>query len=172
MEFNLQEIQDFFMNNLTLVSICVVILVSIVCGYFYFTSNKSTENMASLDNNVPKIVTPENKEKIPSSTENEVKEGKVLNYFGGKGCPHSNVNSMMYKIVFDKLKNKYSDVSINLFWNDEKQEKFKENNVQFVPTLTSGSSKKINVKMENINVDDYDDEKLEELFLKNIYDQL
>lgn len=172
MEFNIQEIQDFFMNNITIISICVVMLVSIICSYFYFNSNNSTESMASLDNNAPKILTPEKKIEIPPSTENEVTDGKVLNYFGGKRCPHSNLNSMMYKIVFEKMKNKYPDVSINLFWSDEKQEKFKENNVQFVPTLTSGSNTKINAKMENINIDDYNDKELEELFLKNIYDQL
>jgi hypothetical protein len=167
-------IQNFFTQNTKIITICIVIL-SIICAYFYFSSKSTNENMEpKVENIEPKVENMEPKVpvEIPPSTENMVTSGKVLNYFGGKGCPHSNMNSMMYQMVFNKLKNKYSDVNINLLWSDEKQDLFKEKNIQFVPTLLTNTDNKINTKLNDINTDNYNDQELENLFLENVYKQL
>lgn len=168
-----QIIQNFFTQNTKIITICIVIL-SIICAYFYFSSNsKSTnENMEPKVDKYIENLEPKVPVEIPPSTENMVTSGKVLNYFGGKGCPHSNMNSMMYQIVFNKLKKKYSDVNINLLWSDEKQDLFKEKNIQFVPTLLTKTDNKINTKINDINTDNYNDQELENVFLENIYKQL
>jgi hypothetical protein len=164
------DLSEMYNNKMIIIGVAVVIIIVCVAIYFYFRKeNRDSLEKMNTVSDIPKVK-PIN---LPQSTEKEFTKGKVINYFGGKNCPHSNVNSMMYKIVFDKLKNKYQDVNINLFWNDEKQEKFKENNIEFVPTLVSRSNKKINVKLTpDLNADDYNDEELENIFLKNIYDQL
>jgi uncharacterized membrane protein YqiK len=165
-------------NKKVIIAVVVVILIIIISVVIYLKKKKNNNNepLSNTPNNSPNNApnnTPNVKPVvIPKSTENIIKEGKVLNYFGGKGCPHSNVNSMMYNIVFNKLKTKYPDVNINLFWGDEKKEEFKENNIQFVPTILNKSNDKVNTKMDNSNIDNVNDKELENLFLKNIYDQL
>lgn len=167
----IDDIQTFVQENLYLViGIVIGIVVAFIAAigaFFYFRNNDET-----LDTTEENTTT-QNRVTIPSSTTEEFTDGKVLNYYGGKFCPHSNVNSIMYNIVFNKLKEKYPEVNVNLFWGDERKEKFSENNVQFVPTLLNNENERINTKLgEDINVDDYSNEELEVMFLENIYNQL
>ena len=155
----LEEIQNFVQENLYVVIGVVVVIIAAVVVYFMFF-RKDTDNQLP-NNNIP-----------PSTTE-DFTEGKVLNYYGGKQCPHSNIKSIMYNIIFNKLKNKYPDLNINLYWGDERKEKFVENKVQFVPTILNNENVKVETKLnQDINTDDYSDEELEVMFLENIYNQL
>ena len=122
---------------------------------------------------VIKFVFLNNKNETFTESAENTDNNKVLNYYGGRFCPHSNENSSMYKLITEKLKEKYSNLPINIYWSRDNGDKFTENNIEYVPTVTNNNNEKIFIGLpEGTDKDTKTDEQLEEILLKNIYDQL
>ena len=114
----------------------------------------------------------EAEDKIDKYYEDEIKQikedhkkkqsKKVLKYFGRKFCPYSNECSVMYKMINEDFRNKYSDVEIMFNWMETYREKREGNyaQVEKVPTLLNKNYKKIDLLKPTKNV------------LENIYQQL
>ncbi len=99
---------------------------------------------------------------------------KVMKYFGGDYCPHSNKDSRTYKLINEYFAKKYPGIKIEYYWIGlDTQEEFKKTNSEYVPTITNGNYQHIKLKIaDNIKLDDHTDEELESLLLENIYNQL
>ena len=79
----------------------------------------------------------------------------------------------MYNLINKKFKNKFTDVKINIIWDNEKGDLFDKNNIIYVPTITNKLNNHLNIGLpDNTVKDGKNDKELEEILLKNIYDQL
>ena len=99
---------------------------------------------------------------------------KVIKYFGGDYCPHSNKESRTYKLIHEDFAEKYPDVIIKDYWSEpENRQYFEESNVEIVPTITNSNNTHIRLELpNNTNPDEYTDEELHILLLENVYNQL
>ena len=98
---------------------------------------------------------------------------KGINYFGGHHCPHSRENSSMYNLINDRLRKKFPDIEINIYWASEHDDLFNKYKVEYVPTLLSNSGNNVVAGLpEGVNREDKTDEELEEMVLENISKQL
>ena len=106
---------------------------------------------------------------------------KILKYFGSHSCPHSNSASHTYKIVNEGLrnyiKNNNLDVDIEIYWSGpENRNQFQAANAQYVPTMTNGSFKHIDFKInpDNLekNIDDYEQEEFDNIVFKTFINKL
>jgi|SaaInlStandDraft_7_1057024.scaffolds.fasta_scaffold00718_3 hypothetical protein len=101
-------------------------------------------------------------------------DNKIIKYFGGDYCPHSNKDSRTYKLITEQFIQKYPNIKIEYYWTGiDSQEEFKKAEAQYVPTITNNNYEHVELKLpDNINFNDYNDDELEDLLLKNIYNQL
>jgi hypothetical protein len=154
----------FDLKMIGIISI-VIILIGGLIYYFYSKNNKNNEKMDSdMEPNIDRNI---------DIDMEEFTEGKVINYYGGHYCPHSNKDSPMYNLMTKKLMEKYPDVNINIYWSDKNIDKFKNNNIEYVPTILNNNKEKIVVRLpEGINTEEYTDEQLENILMENIYNQL
>lgn len=160
------------MNTTSIIQICtsLILLFSSIYLIYHFIIN-DTENFTpgncnckTLDNN--------NDNKNDNNKEN-YKVEKIIHYYGGKYCPHSKENSNMYNLINNILKSKYENLKINIYWTDVDKDKFIENNVMYVPTIKNNNGKDIFIGLpEGTDVKQYNDKQLEEMLLRNIYNQL
>ena len=91
----------------------------------------------------------------------EENNNQKLYYFGGHHCPHSNINSHMYRFITQRFMEKYPEIDVVILWGSEpnSQEMFRRFDVQYVPTVVNENGNKINVGLpEGMNVDNKTDE--------------
>ena len=69
---------------------------------------------------------------------------KVLKYFGGNYCPHSNKDSKVYKLI-KKFEESHPDINVEFYWSgvDDSVNEFKKADAKYVPTITNKDYKKI-----------------------------
>ena len=99
---------------------------------------------------------------------------KVLKYFGGLSCPHSNKSSRVYKLIQD-FEIKYPDTVVEYYWsnNVEDMSEFKKANAVYVPTITNNNYTKVELKIApGIDTSTQTDSMLKELLFQNIYNQI
>lgn len=171
-------------NYLTLdVVFSFVILIAVIIYIFSYSNRKETlknTNKDTKNNNKPQ----ENQKTQPQQSQqpqqpqiktslNDAK--KVLYYFGGHHCPHSNRNSRMFNFVINKFSTVHPDVAIVVYWgdNENEQSQFRKYEVEYVPTIVNNNGNKIKVGLP----DGYDtggqtDEELENVVIQNLYEQL
>jgi hypothetical protein len=99
---------------------------------------------------------------------------KILKYFGGDYCPHSNSDSRIFRLINEDFRQKYPDVDIQIFWSsDENREEFQRAGAEYVPTITNSSYEHLRVGLpESIDTTDKSDEELKQLVLINLKNQL
>ena len=100
---------------------------------------------------------------------------KILHYYGGHHCPHSNKTSKMYKLIHYDFKEKYNNTNIVDYWGTEEKdrENFLKNNIQYVPTLLNNNGNVLKIGIpDNIDTTDKNEDELETLLFNSIYDQL
>ena len=162
-------------NYLTLdVVFSFVILIAVIIYIVSYSNRKETLENTSKDaknNNKPQPQQPQQPQ-IKTSL-NDAK--KVLYYFGGHHCPHSNRNSRMFNFVINKFSTVHPDVAIVVYWgvNENEQSQFRKYEVEYVPTIVNNNGNKIKVGLP----DGYDtggqtDEELENVVIQNLYEQL
>lgn len=114
-----------------------------------------------------------NVRELSTNTRSSNPSTKILNYFGGHHCPHSRVNSPMYNLINDKFKEKYPDVTVNIYWSSEHDNIFNEYNVEYVPTILNNVGSQVKAVLpEGIVRDNKTDDELEDILLENINSQL
>ena len=110
-----------------------------------------------------------------TETESENVSNKILHYYGGHHCPHSNKTSSMYNLIHNKFNKKYSQIKIIDYWGteDKDRESFIKNNIQYVPTLMNNEGKIIKIGIpESVDVNSKNEDELEEILLTSLYNQL
>lgn len=160
--------------NMKLLIVFLAIIIIIV--FLYKNNIENIDNVAS-ENNVPieGEYSENNEDSGDNEEESKVKKvrKKVLNYYASPNCPHSREGSSMYNLINKKFKNIYTDVKINIIWDNEKGELFDKNNIIYVPTITSKLNKHLTIGLpDGIIKEGKTDNELEEILLKNIYNQL
>uniref|UniRef100_A0A6C0J643 Thioredoxin domain-containing protein n=1 Tax=viral metagenome TaxID=1070528 RepID=A0A6C0J643_9ZZZZ len=150
--------------------VVILIIVSIV-GYFVFKKykDKLTNSVEKLDNQLN--IT--NTSKIEETLDNSNK--KIIQYYGGHHCPHSNKDSNMYKLINENLNKKYDDILVQVYWGSDPthSQLFQKNNVQYVPTILNSKNQVVKIGLdENVDRTGKTPEDLENLLFENIYKQL
>jgi hypothetical protein len=139
-------------DNLKYIIPLILVVIGIIIWYFFFKK----ENLTN---------------KIEKITNGEV---KILKYFGGDYCPHSNSKSRTYKLITEEFSQRFPNVDIQVFWSNPKNsEEFQKANAEFVPTITSDNYEHITISLpEGTVIEGKSDDELKELLLTNIYNQL
>ena len=157
------------------VIIAFVVLISCIILILYFRNNEKVEKLDNaILNQIPTTLNPQNdnsNEEVVAEENNKQK----LYYFGGHHCPHSNINSHMYRFITQRLVEKYPEIDVVILWGSEpnSQEMFRRFDVQYVPTVVNENGNKINVGLpEGINVDNKNDEEVEDIVIENLKNQL
>lgn len=152
------------MSQTSLIMFMVVIAAIMVV--FYFRQTDSVQDNSNDNIQLEPLVAKPVTESFDSSK-------KGINYFGGHHCPHSRENSSMYNLINDRLRKKYPDIQINIYWASEHGDLFNKYNVEYVPTLLNNSGNNVVAGLpENVNRENKTDEELEEMVLENILNQL
>lgn len=152
------------MSQTSLIMFMVVIAAIMVV--FYFRQTDSVQDNSNDNIQLEPLVAKPVTESFDSSK-------KGINYFGGHHCPHSRENSSMYNLINDRLRKKYPDIQINIYWASEHGDLFNKYNVEYVPTLLNNSGNNVVAGLpENVNRENKTDEELEEMVLENISNQL
>ena len=167
-------------NYLTLdVIFSFVILIAVLIYIFSYSSkrekldntkNNNTKNNTNNNNN-----TNDTKSNTQQKVYNLDNAKKVLYYFGGHHCPHSNRNSRMFNFVINKFSIAHPDVAVMVFWgdNEQEQEEFRKHNVEYVPTIVNKTGQKIKVGLpDNFDTTGKSDDELENVVINNLYNQL
>jgi len=168
------------------VLVVIILIISSIVGYFIFKKykNKLSTNIENIDNqlNIPSTV--ENNQLTDSTNlENNTKpqentdivNKKIIQYYGGHHCPHSNKDSNMYKLITENFSKKYNNVEVKVYWGSEPthEKLFQQNNVQYVPTILNSKNEVVNVGLdENVDKINKSPEELEHLLFEGIYNQL
>jgi hypothetical protein len=139
-------------DNLKYIIPLVLVVVGIIIWYFFFKKDKMTNKIEGIENG----------------------ERRVLKYFGGDYCPHSNSNSRTYRLITEEFSQRFPNVDVQVYWsNPENREEFQKANAEFVPTITSENYEHVKVSLpENTVIEGKTDDELKELLLTNIYNQL
>nr|QFG74601.1 MAG: hypothetical protein [Megaviridae environmental sample] len=92
----------------------------------------------------------------------------TLKYFGSSYCPHSNENSIMFKLINDGFRNFLErnsyNCSIEIIWStQETQIEFIRAKANYVPTLTNQDYKHVTLDRSIENPDDMFRKLLEDL---------
>lgn len=154
--------------------ILFMVAIAAIMVVFYFNTTESVQDKLTQDNsdqdisndNIRQIITRPVTESFDSSK-------KGINYFGGHHCPHSRENSSMYNLINERLRKKYPDIQINIYWASEHDDLFNKYNVEFVPTLLNNSGNNVVAGLpEDVNRENKTDKELEEIVLENISKQL
>ena len=144
--------------------IMFMVIIATIMVVFYFRQTDSAQDNSN--DNIQPLVTRPVTESFDSSK-------KGINYFGGHHCPHSRENSSMYNLINDRLRKKFPDIEINIYWASEHDDLFNKYKVEYVPTLLSNSGNNVVAGLpEGVNREDKTDEELEEMVLENISKQL
>jgi len=168
------------------VLIVVSLIIISIIGYFVFKNfkEKLTNNVNKLDNNTNNTNntnlnntnpnnTNDNNITNPNNTNNLNK--KIIQYYGGHHCPHSNKESNMYKLITEHLNNRYNDVDVKIYWGSEPegQKLFEQNKIEYVPTILNSRNEVVNIGLDDsVDKTNKTDDQLETLLFENIYKQL
>lgn len=139
-------------DNLKYIIPLVLVVIGIIIWYFFFKKEKMTNKLEHIENG----------------------ERKVLKYFGGDYCPHSNINSRTYRLIIEDFSQRFPNVDVQVYWSKpENHEEFENANADYVPTITSKNYEHVKISLpENTIIEGKSDDELKELLLTNIYNQL
>ena len=99
---------------------------------------------------------------------------KILKYFGSSFCPHSRIGSNSYNIIKD-FETTYKDVEVEYYWSSDKDNmnEFKKAKADYVPTITSGNYRKIEIHLpKDYNRKNQTEEEIKTAYMTNIFRQL
>ncbi len=98
---------------------------------------------------------------------------KVLKYFGGDHCPHSNINSHAYKAIKDFEKEFGDKVEVNYYWAGLDNDIMRELNIEYVPYLLNGENQHIELGLpKDTDINKHTEAELKALLLNTIYSKL
>ena len=168
------------------VLVVIILIISSIVGYFIFKKykNKLSTNIENIDNQLN--ISPDLKDNqltVSTDLENNTKpqentvivNKKIIQYYGGHHCPHSNKDSNMYKLITENFSKKYNNVEVKVYWGSEPthEKLFQQNNVQYVPTILNSKNEVVNVGLDkNVDKINKSPEELEHLLFEGIYNQL
>jgi hypothetical protein len=146
------ESYNFITKNYKYILPVLVVVIGLIVWYFFFKKEKMTNNIEKITNG----------------------EIKVLKYFGGDYCPHSNMDSRTYKLITEEFSKRYPNVDIQVYWSgEENKNEFIKANAQFVPTITTENYDHVHIGLqEDVVIEGKSDDELKEMLLSNIYNQL
>jgi hypothetical protein len=149
----------------------IVIFFIVICYFKFGKNNKDIENNEISSQNDTNDTNDTNKTNETFSQNSN----KVLHYYGGHGCPHSNKQSNMYKLLHEKFNDTHKNVQIIDYWGSEEKDRehFTKNNIRFVPTLLNSNGVVVKLKLpEGTNSDGKSEDEIEKMIFNHLVDQL
>jgi hypothetical protein len=97
---------------------------------------------------------------------------KTLKYFGSPNCPYSDNKSIAYNTI-KQFMTFYPDVQVNFYTMPDNENVFKENNIEYVPTILNTQNQPIELRLPaDTKTDGKSIDELTKILMDNIYASL
>lgn len=97
---------------------------------------------------------------------------KTLKYFGSPNCPYSDNKSIAYNTI-KQFMTFYPDVKVDFYTMPDNENVFKENNIEYVPTILNTQNQPIELRLPaDTKTDGKSIDELTKILMDNIYASL
>lgn len=159
-------------GNIKINYIVVLAMVAVIGVLTFFLVKKYREGMTTSSSTTPSSSSSSSSGPYMAP---QLQPGqKIIKYFGGHNCPHSNTNSHAYNLINKFFREQYPDVYVEIIWSTpENQSEFMNAKAEYVPTITNDKYKHIELNLpEGFQTENKSEDELVKAVCDNVYSQL